>query len=186
MPQNESGSGQANADALPERTTVYYFAYGSNMYVNQMKCRAPGSECVGRAWLHEHSLQFSCVADVEQDNRQRVPGVLWKIEDRSDWECLDRCEGYLLTPRIYDRKVEKVELCGNGNYIDAWVYYINPAGKRDPGKRVAPVEGYARKLMYGYKQAGWVSNDDPFLRLAKQHWPLYTEAVVDNLIENSI
>ena len=182
MPQNEGSFGQANADALPERTTVYYFAYGSNMYVDQMLGRAPGSKFVDRAWLHGHSLQFSCVADVKHDEGHRVPGVLWKIEDRSDWECLDRCEGYALTPSTYDRKVEKVELCGNGNYVDAWVYYINPSGRRDPSKRISPNKEYARKLTRGYEQAGWANDKDEILRLAKKHWPSYTMEAVRDLV----
>ena len=182
MPDNERNVDHANADDYPERMTEYYFAYGSNMFVDQMKSRAPGSEFLGRGWLHDHSLQFSCVADVEAGEGHKVPGVIWKIEDHDDWRCLDRCEGY---PNTYGRKLETVEVCCNLGYVDAWVYYIEPNGTRHPSKRVCPDESYARKLKCGYEQAGWARGENEFRCLTKKYWPSYTERVVARIIENS-
>ena len=104
-----------------------YFAYGSNMALDQMKLRCPDSSLIGPAQLKNHRLDFTrfssgwnCgVADVIDDPSQSVWGLLFSISKR-DLIALDRYEGY---PTCYSRKMVSV-FCNEELHEDTIVYYV--------------------------------------------------------------
>ena len=77
--------------------TPYYFAYGSNLDVEQMKVRCPNSEMIGKVSLPNWRLVFRGVADIEPFTGSQVEGGIWKISE-SDEVALDNYEVY---PSLY-------------------------------------------------------------------------------------
>lgn len=65
----------------------YYFAYGSNMNLGQMRFRCPDAEVVGNVRLEDYRLAFrgrapgNGVATVLPEKGSCVDGVLWKITE---------------------------------------------------------------------------------------------------------
>lgn len=104
-----------------------YFAYGSNMALDQMKLRCPDSTLIGPAQLENHRLDFTrfssgwkCgVADVIDDPNQSVWGLLFSISEQ-DLDELDRYEGH---PTYYTRKIVSV-ICDGKIHNDVIVYYV--------------------------------------------------------------
>jgi len=80
---------------------MLYFAYGSNMHSDQMKCRCPLAKFVCRAKLPKHRLAFTLksvtrdcgVADVLFDQAKNVWGVVYELPD-NELKNLDKKEGY--------------------------------------------------------------------------------------------
>lgn len=74
----------------------YYFAYGSNMNLAQMKQRCSASKVLGIACLPGHKVEFygySVIWDgaqetVVSDPKSEVWGVLYELQ-ASDWDALD-------------------------------------------------------------------------------------------------
>ena len=81
-------------------TTPYYFAYGSNLDIDQMIMRCPDAEPIQEVTLHDWRLVFRGVADIEQYHGSSVLGVIFKISDR-DEDKLDIYEGY---PTLYHKE----------------------------------------------------------------------------------
>lgn len=73
---------------------MYYFAYGSNMDVLQMKERCPSAKSLGVSSLggYRFSLDYEGVATIIPDSQNKVWGVLWEIQE-DDKASLDRYEG---------------------------------------------------------------------------------------------
>src|SRR3989344_3074387 len=79
----------------------YCFAYGSNMDLEQMKKRCPGSVLLGKAVLKDYRIAFSIFSDLRKcgcADIQCVPGsevwgLLYRISD-SDLDALDEYEGH--------------------------------------------------------------------------------------------
>ena len=76
-----------------------YFAYGSNINLEQMEHRCPDAQLVGPVTLQNYELQFrgSGFATVSPKKGSVVHGLLWKLTPKSE-QALDRYEGY---PRHY-------------------------------------------------------------------------------------
>ena len=72
-----------------------YFAYGSNMNLNQMAFRCPDAEVVESVRLEGYRLAFRTngggngVATILPEEGSYVDGVLWRISER-DEQHLDR------------------------------------------------------------------------------------------------
>ena len=101
-----------------------YFAYGSNMNLEQMSRRCPKAKVVGTAFLEGYELLFrgsrqSAVATIEPKTDSRVPIVIWQITP-SDEEALDRYEGF---PHLYRKEYLTVDF--NGNPTEMMVYIMN-------------------------------------------------------------
>ena len=83
----------------------YYFAYGSNMNLDQMAYRCPAASVVEKVKLEGYRLTFcgrgkGCgVATILPEEGSRVEGVLWKITPECE-KSLDFYEGY---PHLYGR-----------------------------------------------------------------------------------
>ena len=78
-----------------------YFAYGSNLDLEQMAQRCPDAEIVGPVRLENYELRFSGsgFATVAPRKGSVVYGLVWKITPNCE-QSLDRYEGY---PRFYRR-----------------------------------------------------------------------------------
>lgn len=100
-----------------------YFAYGSNMDLEQMKARCPRSHKflgVGELYDWEFFINSRGVANIIMNGDSEVYGLLFKITERC-LNCLDMHEGY---PRIYGRLELPVKF-GNEEEVNAWVYIDN-------------------------------------------------------------
>jgi hypothetical protein len=88
-----------------------YFAYGSNLNLEQMAKRCPGAVPIGPAILKGYKLIFNYYASIENtnDNRYVVQGGLWYINKIHESK-LDRYEG--VSDRLYYKKQVIVLLKG--------------------------------------------------------------------------
>lgn len=119
----------------------WYFAFGSNLDVAQMKARCPDAVRVGPAVLPGYRLVFRSVADVvparEGDN---VQGGIWWISKR-DLANLDRYEGF---PDLYTRGPLPV-VDHHGAARQALVYWM--VDQRD---EIIPSRSYLGSIIQGY------------------------------------
>lgn len=78
-----------------------YFAYGSNINLEQMDYRCPDATVVGPVVLENYELLFrrGGFATIEPKKGERVHGLLWSITPECE-RSLDLYEGY---PRFYDK-----------------------------------------------------------------------------------
>ncbi len=110
-----------------------YFAYGSNMNLQQMASRCPGAPALGIARLPKHRVAFvndaagftGGVATVVPDPISDVWGVLWDI-DPSHLAALDEWEGY---PTAYRRDPLTVL---TPDPVQALIYIANLAIPQQP------------------------------------------------------
>jgi hypothetical protein len=70
----------------------YYFAYGSNINLDQMRLRCTTAEYQGHFFLRGWDLEFASHANIVPKRRGRVAGVLWRVYP-SDIKALDAYEG---------------------------------------------------------------------------------------------
>ena len=83
-----------------------YFAYGSNMNLDQMEYRCPSAQVVGNVRLEDYRLTFCShnpdrgVATILPETGSHVDGVLWKITQDCEIS-LDHYEGY---PYLYGKE----------------------------------------------------------------------------------
>ena len=84
-----------------------YFAYGSNLDLEQMAQRCPDALLVGPVTLQNYELQFrgSGFATVAPKKDCVVHGLLWKLTPSCE-QSLDRYEGY---PRHYIKEAVTVQ-----------------------------------------------------------------------------
>jgi gamma-glutamylcyclotransferase (GGCT)/AIG2-like uncharacterized protein YtfP len=85
---------------------TYYFAYGMNTNLYEMRHRCPDAENMGVAYLDDHKMVFKYHADMIETPGHTAPGVLWKITDRC-LKSLDMLEGF---PVYYNRRTVKIRL----------------------------------------------------------------------------
>lgn len=103
----------------------YYFAYGSNMNLEQMKYRCPAAEVVENVRLENYRLAFrgrapgNGVATVLPEKGSYVEGVLWKITEACE-KSLDFYEGF---PSFYGKESIRVKN-QDGVEKEVFVYMI--------------------------------------------------------------
>jgi gamma-glutamylcyclotransferase (GGCT)/AIG2-like uncharacterized protein YtfP len=104
MASNAIGKQRANA-----RPTVFYFAYGSNLHLKQMKRRCPNSKYIGRARLGDYRWQINerGYANVVEAEGRWVDGLVYEI-DSIDEAKLDINEG--VSKNAYTKKYMNVHL----------------------------------------------------------------------------
>lgn len=112
---------------------MLYFAYGSNMDMEQMRERCPSARFVGIATLRSYRLAFTrksrkrqCgAADVLSDKSRVVWGAVFEIDDREIVR-LDRSEGHVLGRRenAYNREQRQVFLDDKDDQQLAAMIYI--------------------------------------------------------------
>ncbi|MBW9220672.1 gamma-glutamylcyclotransferase [Methanothermococcus sp. SCGC AD-155-M21] len=87
----------------------YYFAYGSNMNLDQMEERCPDSEFVCVGYIKNYKFVYDgysitregAVGNILKDKEGIVWGAIFKISERDEEE-LNRCEGY---PTTYSKNI---------------------------------------------------------------------------------
>ena len=127
----------------------YYFAYGSNLCLDQMQRRCPGARPAGVVRLDRHRLTFPLlsrtwgagVAGIEPHETEFVEGVLYELTD-DHFASLDRYEG------SYTRDVITV-ICPRRGEIEAMVYRPN----RNDGP-FAPSSEYLATMLRGAEAHG--------------------------------
>ncbi|POR38613.1 Uncharacterized protein TPAR_01186 [Tolypocladium paradoxum] len=91
------------------RPTKYYFAYGSNLHIKQMKRRCPNSRYIGRARLADYRWQINerGYANVVAAEGRWVDGLVYEI-DETDEAKLDINEG--VSKNAYEKRYMAVLL----------------------------------------------------------------------------
>jgi hypothetical protein len=117
-----------------------YFAYGSNMSIEQMGERCTDSVKIGVATLHGYEFMINelGVAGVTERSDSAVIGILWQISEE-DKEALDFWEGADVTGGAYHPK--KLAVINDGKPVDALVYIARNT------VRGQPREGYLEKIV---------------------------------------
>ena len=115
-----------------------YFAYGSNLSLEQMRSRCPDSRPV-RAHYHEgHTLVLRGPANIEDAEGSRIPGAIYEISQQ-DEKILDGYEGF---PSVYTKLSFETDL-------GTVMYYrlVEPKHRRAR-------EGYVNVIATGYGDWG--------------------------------
>lgn len=96
----------------------YYFAYGSNTNLEQMKERCPDAVNIGVAYIDGYSFRWRKWGDIELDESDYVIGVLWELNNK-DLASLDEYEGF---PEFYTR--QKVIINHLDQKLTGWTYIM--------------------------------------------------------------
>ena len=129
-----------------------YFAYGSNMNLDQMDYRCPSAQVVGNVRLEDYRLTFCShnpdrgVATILPETGSHVDGVLWKITQDCEIS-LDHYEGY---PYLYGKEAILVK-AGDGRTYESMAYVMNAPHKDCPAR---PSDFYLRGILEGCEQNG--------------------------------
>ena len=148
-----------------------YFAYGSNLCVDQMAQRCPDAADPQPATLRDHDwlINQRGVATVEPLAGTHVHGVLWQISDR-DLATLDSAEG---VPVRYRR--DRLPVLTTHGSADAWVYIDH---RVETG---APRPGYLDRVIAGAQHHRLPSRWIEFLRRwDPSQWPMPMHRSNDN------
>jgi len=115
--------------------TILYFAYGSNMNVDQMAERCPGADCLGVAELRDHAWMISLrnVATVRFSPGRIVYGVLWSIAPG------------------HEQTLDRFEVVARGNYGRHWFPVV-----RRGGEVVTPLIYIDHRAIPGTPKPGYV------------------------------
>jgi len=122
---------------------ILYFAYGSNINLEQMAHRCSDAQIVGPVTLENYELQFrgSGFATVAPKEGSVVHGLLWKLTPESE-QALDRYEGY---PRHYTKEQVPVRTA-DGASVSVMVYIMAEPMCRQPA---LPYPSYYRAIQQG-------------------------------------
>ena len=125
-----------------------YFAYGSNINLEQMEHRCPDALLVGPVTLQNYELQFrgSGFATVAPKKDCVVHGLLWKLTPSCE-QSLDRYEGY---PRHYIKEAVTVQTA-DGSKIPVMAYIMAEPMCRQPA---LPYPRYYRAIQQGFEANG--------------------------------
>ena len=125
-----------------------YFAYGSNINLEQMEHRCPDAQVVGPVTLENCELQFRGhgFATVAPKEGCVVHGLMWKLPPVSE-QTLDRYEGY---PRHYTKEQVPVRTA-DGASVPVMVYIMAEPMCRQPA---LPPPHYYRAIQQGFEANG--------------------------------
>ena len=128
---------------MPE---TLYFAYGSNIDLEQMVRRCPAAQVVGPVTLKNYELAFrgSGFATIVPKRGSVVHGLLWSITPLCE-QALDRYEGY---PCHYTKEPVSVRTA-DGAAVSAMVYIMAEPLCRQPA---LPSETYYGIIRRGFKE----------------------------------
>lgn len=132
-----------------ENQIALYFAYGSNINMQQMKRRCPSAKPVSRGELDGYQVKFLLhsvkwgggVAGIEPEPGGKVEGFVYQMSN-NDLETLDTFEN--VKKGRYYRKKMNISL-SDGRRIRAWVYFPNP----DPKGPFPPSKKYLKTVIEG-------------------------------------
>ena len=130
----------------------FYFAYGSNMNLDQMEYRCPAARVVETVRLEDHRLAFcgrpegNGVATIFPEEGSQVEGVLWEITPGCE-KSLDGYEGY---PYLYGKQTVRVRNQA-GMEMDVMAYVMNAPYKETLS---SPSRLYLDGILEGCRQNG--------------------------------
>ena len=124
---------------------MFYFAYGANLNLENMKGRCPNAKKLVKFTLQDYRLVFKGVADIEYYKGASVEGVLWDITDKCE-HALDIFEGF---PILYRKEYFTIKMTGQlardfGNTADVMFYTMN---RNEYGE---PMQSYFDCILQGY------------------------------------
>lgn len=147
---------------MDRRETLFYFAYGSNMYSPRLRARVPSAGFVDVARLTGQCLSFrkrgrdgSAKCDLEPLEAETVWGVLWRL-DADDLGSLDAAEG-----EGYRR--EPVTVATSNRFLDAFTYRARPGWYTE----ALPFDWYRDLVAAGAREHGL---PEPYIA-AVADWP---------------
>ncbi|MEM4332153.1 MAG: gamma-glutamylcyclotransferase family protein [Candidatus Micrarchaeia archaeon] len=129
----------------------FYFAYGSNMNLGQMRKRCHGATFITKAKLFGYKFVYDgnsitsrgAVANIVESTGDIVEGAIFEIDDKCE-KALDWYEGF---PTAYQKK--NIECIGDdGNIYHAFAYL------RAPLKIGKPSENYKNVVLEGARDVG--------------------------------
>ena len=129
-----------------------YFAYGSNINLNQMAVRCPDAKVVEPAVLEDYELLFRGngssfgVATIVHKEGSQVQGLLWRITPYCELS-LDIYEGY---PRLYEKQSITLRT-KSGKQVQAMAYVMTHEKERLP---TMPTRSYYTGIQEGFRQNG--------------------------------
>lgn len=127
---------------MPTRSkTMLYFAYGSNLNLEQMRRRCPRAVPLGKYFLQDARLVFRGVADCIYEPGSQCPGGIWRITPNCE-EALDRYEG--VRSGMYSKNWLPIP-GGEPGETDVLYYSMNSDGIMPPSKT------YLAGIVQGYK-----------------------------------
>ena len=129
-----------------------YFAYGSNMNIEQMRERCPSARPVAKATLIGYRFDFSRksdrwnggVAGILPASTGAVEGVVYEVS-AEDLSVLDGYEG--VGNGRYRREAMTVQL-QDGTRVAAWTYFAN----QEPGGPFPPSKEYLDTIISGARE----------------------------------
>lgn len=128
-----------------------YFAYGSNINLDQMEYRCPNAQVVGPVMLEDYKLLFRSntrnagVATIKPHKGRKVYGLLWKITP----ECEKSLDCYEAYPRLYDKQDVTVR-DSSGQEFTVMAYVMTDLCKEP----AIPSNHYYGGIEMGYRQNG--------------------------------
>ncbi len=137
---------------MPEVPERLYFAYGSNINLDQMERRCPNAEVVGPVTLNGYRLLFRGgypnhgVATIAPDPTKQVKGLLWRLTPECE-QSLDHYEGF---PHFYGKETVTV-MDKAGNSYPVMAYIMTRKFEREPSY---PSMSYYTGIAQGYEQNG--------------------------------
>ena len=123
---------------------MLYFAYGSNLCVDQMRRRCPRAKKVQKLYMTEAKLVFRGVADMTLAKDSMVPGGVWEITKECE-RTLDQHEG--VRQGLYIKRY--VPLPQNGVKRDCLLYQMKVHRGIQP-----PTDKYIDLIERGYDDFG--------------------------------
>jgi hypothetical protein len=136
-----------------------YFAYGSNLSMEQMQRRCPAAEPLDKLYLPDARLVFRMVADVVFEPGFTCPGGVWRITPDCE-RALDHYEGYRPDGSGMYRKVfVEVDGLPDGE-TELMLYVMNSTGI------MPPAVNYYHVILDGYEDFGLRTDA---LRFALKH-----------------
>ena len=130
-----------------------YFAYGSNINLEQMEYRCPAAKAVGPVILENYELLFrgntrgNGVATIAPREGSKVHGLLWWITPACE-QSVDFYEGY---PRLYEKEQVTVR-DDKGRQFTVMAYVMT--GDERWMSPTMPSAFYYRGIQDGYRQNG--------------------------------
>lgn len=156
-----------------------YFAYGSNISLDQMAHRCPDAALLGPVFLPNYELRFRGndggrgVATIVPCRGAETWGVLWKLTPECE-QALNRYEGF---PTVYDKQIVVVHDAA-GKRHRVMTYAMTHERTREP---VLPSRAYYETIRRGYLQNGLPphSLDQAMSRTRSEVWELERESQTD-------
>ena len=154
----------------------HYFAYGSNLSLEQMAFRCPDAVPIGTGKIKGYELLFrgsktGSYLTIEPKKGSYVPVLVWEITE-TDKRMLDRYEGYPIFYLTKDFEIEVTPLDGTEPFLQKGFVYVmditHPLGR--------PSDRYYEVCRQGYERFGF---DEALLETALDRSTVHRKSVLE-------